>query len=326
MFNNVNSRHPNDSVIFNIAYAAIHGDSIPSTSHTCMLAGIVADSLQAVDDDAASIFSGNVSVIDVLGNDHLGQCSKSTILVEILVPPKSGAMVIIEQDKTLRYVSSPAFSGNDSLTYTIQCNSTISTAKVRIQVHSLRPVAITDHLYLFTCQSKQTDVLANDANAASGAVTMLKDGTRGTATFSGGIMTYVNNKSASTCSTHGGKTDTVRYEICTPNGCARANVIVHILRIPRTVLIDSCSTSPYLLADPQYKNATYQWYKSSDGSTGWTSIPGATNARLSVTEEAWYKLEVTYNGDAIETAPVHFVIRTKHRLSSGSYWYDTTIH
>jgi hypothetical protein len=315
---------PNDSVIFNVAHVMMNGDTIPSSDGTCMLAAIVSDSLQALDDDAASIISGSSAIVDVLNNDNLGKSNQSTILVEIAVPPKSGCTATIEPDKTLRYLASPSFSGNDSLVYRITGNGTVSTAKVRIKVTAAGQAINTEHIYVFSCQSKTVNLPGN----ATGTFAVVKDGSRGTATFSNNVMTYVNNKTATgSCSTHGGKLDTVWYNVCDANNsCEQSNVIVHILRTPRVLIADSCSRRPYLQSDLQYKNATYQWHKSTDSGLTWSPVANAKDKKLYVTEDAIYKIAVTYRGDTIETAPAHFVVRKKTRMSNGIFWYDTMLN
>jgi hypothetical protein len=185
------------------------------------------------------------------------------------------------------------------------------------------PTAKDDRMFVFACQSKTVNVLANDINVSGGTLTIETQGKLGSATASGTDVTYDNP--GANCRSNGGRRDTVIYKICTTDGCAEAKLIIDILRMPSVVLMDSCSLRPYLTIDYQYSSAC-TWYTSSTGAAGsWTAVPVAPSLKLYVMEEAWYKAVITYKGDSIETAPVKFVIRSKTRLAGNRLWYDTTI-
>ena len=215
------------------------------------------------------------------------------------------------------YAASP---GNYTVTYfEAPCVSQMS-APATITENCIE--AVDDRLTVFACKSKTVNVLANDFNASGGTLTIVKDGTRGTASPSSPNIVYANDKGD--CTTHGGKRDTVIYRVCTGGSCSDANLYIDILRLPKIKLYDSCSRRPYLSLNYQYPGATYQWHSSNDGST-WTPIVGSVTTKLKVTQDARYKVSITYQGDTVDTVPVHFIVAAKKRLSGGLWWYVSSI-
>ena len=184
------------------------------------------------------------------------------------------------------------------------------------------PVARNDRISVFACKSRTAAVLSNDLNASGAIPTVVRDGKLGTATTSGSGIAYVNNKGV--CSTHGGRRDTVVYRICNGGNCSDAQLFISILRMPSVQLEDSCSRRPWLTVDYQYSSATYQWHRSTD-KLFWTPVDGATGLKLYVTDQAWYKAVITYNGDAVETAPAYFRIHSKSLLQGGLWWYSASL-
>jgi hypothetical protein len=205
----------------------------------------------------------------------------------------------------------------------IECDSTTSNGG-DISFASI-PIARNDRFIVFSCKSKTANVLTNDLNTGGNSPSVIKDGKLGTASPSGTNILYENNKSIDGgCSKHGGRRDTVVYRICSGSNCSEAIIVVDILRTPAIKLVDSCSRHPYLTVNYQYPAASYQWYKSSDKIT-WTPIGGSPHLKLYVTEDAWYKVAVTYNGDTVETDPVHFIIHRKSQLPGNLWWYDSLL-
>jgi hypothetical protein len=187
------------------------------------------------------------------------------------------------------------------------------------------PIARNDRISVFACGAKTVDVLANDLNVVGGTPSIIKPAGLGTAVPAGSNISYTAGL-APVCGGLGGRRDTVVYRICSGGNCSDASLFIDILRRPSIQLADSCSRHPYLTLNYRYPSTTYQWYRSTDGSPGsWTPIAGANGVNLYVTEEAYYKVEITYAGDTVETAPVRFVVNRKARLQGGLWWYDSSL-
>ena len=185
------------------------------------------------------------------------------------------------------------------------------------------PDARDDRASVFACGSKTVNVLANDSHVSGGSLTIDRNGKLGSATPSGTDITYDHN--AADCATHGGKRDTVKYSICTATGCDTAKLVVDILRLPKIILMDSCSRRPYFMVNYQYSNAQYQWYRSPTGNDGdWTEMDSSLRLKVYVNEEAWYKVEITFDGETVMDK-VHFIVHRKARVQANLYWYITSI-
>ena len=191
--------------------------------------------------------------------------------------------------------------------------------------------ARTDRISVFACKTRTADVLANDVNAAGGTISIVKNGVLATADLPGGSHIRYRLGDAVNCALYGGKRDTVRYRVCSSGGgcltesnCSEADLVISILRMPRVQLIDSCSRRPWLTVDYQYLAATYQWHTSTNG-IDWTLITGATDLKLYVTAQAWYKVSISYGGDVVETVPVHFIVHRKARLQGNLWWYEASL-
>ncbi|MDR2563586.1 MAG: IgGFc-binding protein [Prevotellaceae bacterium] len=187
---------------------------------------------------------------------------------------------------------------------------------------SVPPDAKDDRMAVFACGSSTANVLANDVNAAGGSLTIAIQGKRGTATVDGGTAILYRHDHAD-CATQGGRRDTVKYSICTPAGCDSARLVIDLLHVPSIVLHDSCSRHPWLTVNYRYPAAVYNWLVSNDGGANWTPVPGSPHLKLYATEEAWYKVEITYKGMVVETPPAHFVVKRKSRLQGNLWWYVT---
>ena len=185
------------------------------------------------------------------------------------------------------------------------------------------PIARNDRLSLFACESKAANVLANDLNVASATPIIIKNGALGTATVSGQNIAY-STTGVSACETLGNRRDTIVYRVCSGSNCSDAQLAIYMLRRPSVKLHDSCSRRPYLTVNYQYLAATYQWYTSPDGST-WAPVSGATGLKHYVNESAWYKVEISYDGEVIETQKAHFVVHRKSRMQGNLWWYTTSL-
>ena len=218
----------------------------------------------------------------------------------------------------LSNVSGFTLTGERAHNYTLSAQP----SPVPAEILSL-PEAIDDRVSVFACHSKTVNVLANDYNVGGGNLTIDRNGKRGDAQVSGTDVIY--NHNAAGCATHGGKHDTVKYSICTANGCDTAKLIVDILRLPSIKLMDSCSRSPYLTIDYQYPNAQHQWYRSPTGGDGtWTEMDSSLRLKVPVTEDAWYKVEITHAGETV-VDKVHFVVHRKSKLQGNTFWYISSI-
>ncbi|MDR2765259.1 MAG: FG-GAP-like repeat-containing protein [Tannerella sp.] len=84
--------------------------------------------------DTATVIAGSTCIVDILANDKLGDCDRSSIQVSIETPAASGTPVSFAW-KDLVYKPLDGFSGIDSLTYKITCGTLSRTAKVYITVY-----------------------------------------------------------------------------------------------------------------------------------------------------------------------------------------------
>ena len=202
-----------------------------------------------------------------------------------------------------------------------ECDST-SQNSIPIPFATI-PIARNNRMSIIACTDKFVNVLANDLNVAGATLNIIKNSSRGSSAAAAPMIIY-NTGILADCMTNGGKRDTLRYRVCQGGNCAEADLFIEILRRPSVKLHDSCSRKPYLGIDYQYHAAAYQWYTSSD-KLNWTPVSGATGLKLYVTDEAWYKVAVTFNGDAFETIPAHFIINRKYRMQGTLFWYDSTL-
>ena len=238
--------------------------------------------------------------------------------VELSAAGASGKFGPAPGTGVLSDVSGFALTGEKAHNYTLSAQP----SPVPAEILPL-PEARDDRTSVFACHSKTVNVLANDRHVAGGTLTIDRDGKLGSATPSGANLIY--NHSAADCETQGGKRDTVHYSICTTTGCDTAKLVVNILRMPRIKLEDSCSRKPYFTITYQYPNAQYRWYRSPSGLDGtWTAMDSSLSLKVYINEDAFYKVEVTYNGDTVEDK-VHFVIHRKYRMQGNLWWYISSI-
>ena len=180
-----------------------------------------------------------------------------------------------------------------------------------------------DSMTVFACGSNSINVLANDLNTAGTTASIVTPGSYGAIVqIAGNMFTY--NCAISNCATLGGKRDVVSYQLTKGVNTSTANIFIDILPAPDIVLRDSCSRHPYLHVVNEYPGATYQWSRSATGAVGtWAAIGGATDSRLYVTDDAWYKAEITYKSATGESTKLHFIIINKRKLPGGAVWYES---
>ena len=106
-----------DSLISNVAYAALNGDSIPSTGAGCNLAQTEVIVLDAVNDTAATV-SNTTTIIDVLANDEIQGCTPANVTLGLstVFKPQNG-QASITSDNKIQYIPDPGFNGVDSFRY-----------------------------------------------------------------------------------------------------------------------------------------------------------------------------------------------------------------
>jgi len=91
-------------------------------------------------DDYAWTTTGKAVTVDVLANDSLGSCTRSTIVPAIVTQGAHGTAAF-QADKNLRYTPLASYSaGIDSVTYSIQCGADISSAKLYLLIN--HPLAL----------------------------------------------------------------------------------------------------------------------------------------------------------------------------------------
>jgi hypothetical protein len=102
------------------------GDTIEYTTHfiqRCLYA----------EPDWATTANCVQTIVDVLDNDVLKLCSRTTVSVAVTTPPLHGTAVF-NINKNIVYTPDTNFTGRDSLAYTLTCDTVTSTAKLYIAV------------------------------------------------------------------------------------------------------------------------------------------------------------------------------------------------
>ena len=121
------------------------------------------------------MLAGSSSLVDVLANDT---DIDSAVLTLTSVSSASHGSVVIESGQ-VRYTPNTGFAGSDSFTYTIadgDGGSAGSSVTVSILVHNTPPVANADSAETNEDTSVLVDVLANDTDAESQALTLVSVG------------------------------------------------------------------------------------------------------------------------------------------------------
>ena len=109
---------PGDSIIVNVAYAVLNGDTISSSGLSCELAEMEVIVLDAVNDTVTTA-AGTSKSINVLANDELQQCTNETVSVSIspAMAPQGGTAVVNAANNTVDYTPAANFTGVDSFRY-----------------------------------------------------------------------------------------------------------------------------------------------------------------------------------------------------------------
>ena len=93
---------------------------------------------------------------------------------------------------------------------------------------------------------------------------------------------------------------------------------------PEITLADSCSLYPYLTVKFMHEAASCQWYTSpAEGTPNWVEINGATNRKLYITDDALYKVRLSYRGNTGDSRVLHCRVK-KTLLNSGVRWYEVS--
>ena len=183
-------------------------------------------------------------------------------------------------------------------------------------------IARNDYMTIFACGTNTIDILANDLNAFGATASIVSGGKYGsTSTVVLSYFTY--DHALSDCADHAGKRDTAVYKISNGTVSSSAYIFIDILHAPDIVLVDSCSLHPYLAVTHEYLGATYRWYRSTNGVNGWSEIPGQTESRLYVTDNDYYRVEVTFKGAVGESSALRFIVVKKRKLSGNIIWYES---
>ena len=137
---------PYDSIIANVGYVVLNGDSIPSTGQDCNRAEVEIIVLEAANDTTSAGACLDASVtIDVLAND-LFICAESNLIMTVLTPPNQGSAAFTSDNK-LEYTLQPGFVGLDSVEYQINCNGRTSSAWAFINIISDNDIFADDVWY-----------------------------------------------------------------------------------------------------------------------------------------------------------------------------------
>ena len=149
----------NDSLISNVAYALINGDSIPSTGASCNLSEVEVVSFDAENDTVMTPMDRPITV-DVLANDEYAGCIRSDVTVSLSANPanKPSYGTVVINNNNIEYTPSPSFYGIDSLTYIIEgCTANPRKDSAKVYIAILQPGSLT----YFACQGVSVSMSMN---------------------------------------------------------------------------------------------------------------------------------------------------------------------
>jgi len=182
---------------------------------------VIVNSLPVATDDAAQAVTNTATAVAVLANDT--DADNDFLTVTNVSAPAHGTAAI-QANGTIRYTSSPGYSGSDSFTYTISDGyggSDYATVTVTVAA-TVSPNAVGD--VSTTTEDSQVDinVLTNDTyDAGSVVVTIATDPAHGTASVVGNAVRYVP------ASDYFGP-DGLTYTITDTNGTATGSVAINV--------------------------------------------------------------------------------------------------
>ena len=149
---------PGDSLISNIAYAVLNGDSIPSTGANCNLSAVEIIVLDAINDTVTTAVSTPITV-DVLANDVFAKCNRGNVSVTLSSNAAfaTHGQAIVLADKNIEYTPNTGEFFIDSLRYILTgCPVNLRRDSAKVYIAALQ----SESLNYFAC------------NGASASMTM----------------------------------------------------------------------------------------------------------------------------------------------------------
>ena len=142
--------------------------------------------------DTATTNENSSVVVQVLGNDS--DLENNSLTVVSVTPPRNGT-ASVASESSVNYTPDANFFGTDSFEYTVSDGTDTATATVVVNVIfvNVGPVATTDEITVAEGNSVEFDLLANDTDGDSDALTIVNLGepANGNVVFlSGGVIRY----------------------------------------------------------------------------------------------------------------------------------------
>jgi len=206
-------------------------DGAGGTDTATVLVNVITNTAPDAVNDSRNVAVSTPSTFDPRANDTDAENQSLTITAK--TNPSHGAVVINTFGISVTYTPTTGYTGADSFTYTIaDLAGATDTATVSITVAAnTAPNAVDDDLEATgpfgSSAVGMVDVIANDTDAEGNTLTITgtTNGTKGTVSFSGGVITYTTNTGSSV------GTDTFTYTISDgAGGTDTATVHVSITR------------------------------------------------------------------------------------------------
>ncbi|MBN1208544.1 MAG: tandem-95 repeat protein, partial [Myxococcaceae bacterium] len=223
-------------------YTVSDGNGGTDTATVTVTVTAVNDPPNAVDDALTVNEDSGVTVVPVLANDTTAPDTGETLTVTGVSQPATGGTVTLSGGQ-VSFTPAPNFSGPVTFTYTVSDgNGGTDTATVTVTVVPVNdpPDAVNDALTVSEDSAATVvPVLANDTTAPDTGETLTVTGVslpvNGTATLSGGVVSYQPNPNFS-------GTDTFTYTVSDGNGAtdtATVTVTVTAVNDPPNAVDDA---------------------------------------------------------------------------------------
>ena len=142
--------------------------------------------------DTATTNENSSVVVQVLGNDS--DLENNSLTVVSVTPPRNGT-ASVASESSVNYTPDANFFGTDSFEYTVSDGTDTATATVVVNVIfvNVGPVATTDEITVAEGNSVEFDLLANDTDGDSDALTIVNLGepaNGNVVSVSGGVIRY----------------------------------------------------------------------------------------------------------------------------------------
>jgi hypothetical protein len=250
--------------------------------------------------DIANTLEDTAVVITVLANDSDPDAPANTIDPTTVTiggtGPANGTAVVNTTTGAVTYTPKLNFNGSDSFTYvvrdTLGAFSNVATVTISIDPVNDPPTAVNDAASVNINNSVTINVLANDtdpeSNIVPGTVTIVSQGTRGTATAQpNGTVIYAAGATAGV--------DTFTYTV--RDG---ANATSNVATV--TVNVNNVAAEVVTITQAQFRTGQSRWTI-----TGTTTVPGPGNQMTAILVRTGQTI-----GSAVVTAAGAFTIDVRN--------------